>query len=114
MCRAALRRFYQPLVTNAGKKKNASLDGCLDWAAWCLGQPIRQCDYYCHSRLHALPETDELALDFTLPAFASQRVLQSWWAPVRGHSRLSHGTVRNTVMWNSYDRTIQSRRSYPN
>jgi hypothetical protein len=62
------RALGQPLVADAGEPEDLGFAGLLVWATRRPRPPIRQCNYYCHSRLHALPETDELAMDFTLPA----------------------------------------------
>ena len=62
------RALGQPLVADAREPEDLSFAGLFVRAAGRPRLPIRQCDYYCHSRLHALPETDELAMDFTLPA----------------------------------------------
>ncbi len=58
----------QPLVADTGEPEDLGFAGFLVLRTRRPRSPIRQCDYYCHSRLHALPETDELAMDFTLPA----------------------------------------------
>jgi hypothetical protein len=69
MRRIFLRGFDDPFVTDAGEPEDFCFAGLFTrGAARLLSQPVRQCDYNCHSRLHALPETDELAMDFTLPA----------------------------------------------
>jgi len=74
MSGGTLRAFRQALVTHAGEKQDLRLDWFFAFAASRLRQTVRQCDDYCHSRLHARPETDELR-NLTLPACASQRVL---------------------------------------
>ncbi|QND41543.1 hypothetical protein HB770_07375 [Rhizobium leguminosarum bv. viciae] len=71
------RALGQPLVADAGEPKDLGFAGLFVRATRRPRPPIRQCDYYCHSRLHALPETDELAMDFTLLAnVRAKRVLQ--------------------------------------
>jgi hypothetical protein len=67
---ASFRGFGEPLITDAGEPEDLSLDGLFLLAARHAMRPIRQSDYNSHSRLHALPETDELVSDFTLPALA--------------------------------------------
>ena len=68
MRRAFTRVFDNPFIADASKPEDFCFAGLLAGAARLLTQPVSQCDYNCHSRLPALPETDELAMDFTLPA----------------------------------------------
>ncbi|ANK90813.1 hypothetical protein AMK01_CH01309 [Rhizobium sp. N6212] len=62
------RILGEPLVADPGEPEDLGFAWFFVRATRRPRPPIRQCDYYCHSRLHALPETDELATDFTLPA----------------------------------------------
>jgi hypothetical protein len=70
----AFRAFRQAFVTHTREKQDLRLDWSFVLAAWPPRETVRECDDYCHSRLHALPETDELR-NLTLPAYAGQRVL---------------------------------------
>jgi hypothetical protein len=56
-----------------------------------LRAPVSQCDYGGHSRLHALPETDEAKRISPCPPARASASFNTV-AGISGHSRLSHGT----------------------